>query len=342
MRLETKPKRNNLIYMPESIKDNSSFDRLKTRSIWTPNGEYEIPVKSKKYINKQPKMMRGVVRNIWAKDERGKTILLDKTGTDNAITSGCAFNMLMSMFDVMGTLTTTSVSGTWTGGNLNQSNGFSGGNFQPPTVNYNDGTYNFPSLQQILSFYYSGNGDTYYAQAIGTNRIYATHFGQLMLLNNSSGGLTGSHIPAVITFATGFTINWGGADEQQGWSYNNIQSPIGTTNTTITDSYSRTTSGTPMLSHSITITASAGATPFTFDGIAWVPIVGFQGQYTVFYAQGWWFGNAQGSNGIPTWASASATPTTQADLLVSALWNPGYAITINPGGSFGFTYNFLG
>lgn len=322
------------LYIPRSVEQNTALDLHRTRTIWTPDGEIDVPTKSRRALRQAPRMMRAKVTNIWAKDENGCLILRDHQGIENTITLGAAYNMLHALFGYSGAPEYSSAY-SYASDAVNST--------ESSVAGYNDGSYTFPSNTTIGNYY---NGSATYYIGWENSRAVVSMFGQLWFLANSSGGLTGSHIPATVTAGTGFS-SYPAANLSSGllpglgWFGYTPVSAIGTTYTTMSDSLSNTNSGTPTISHSFTLTASSSAQPFTFDGIAWVPIVGLNGSTTNNGAGTYWSaGSAELTT--PTWASASSTPTTIANLQVSALWNPGYAITLNPGGSWGFTYSFQG
>lgn len=324
------------LYIPKAIETNKALDMSRTRSIWTPDGEIEVPTKSRKALRQAPRMMTAKVTNIWAKDERGCLMLRDPKGIENTITLGAAYNILHGLFGYSGAPSNT-VATSYASD--------SSGDYVTTVAGYDDGTYTFPSNTTLGNYY---STDTYFL-GWENSRAVISMFGQIWFLDNSSGGLTGSHIPASVTTGTGFAsapaldlTNSSGANSPgTGWFSFAPTNPVGTTDTTMSDSLSNTNSGTPTIGHSFTLTASSSALSFTFDGIAWVPVVGLNGTTTNNGAGTYWAAGAAALT-TPTWASASSTPTTIANLQVAALWNPGYAITLNPGGSWGFTYSFQG
>lgn len=327
------------VYRPETL--NETLYSNKKRTIWTPDGEFQVPMKKKK---KQPKAWQAKVSDIWFKDEKGELILHDPVGEANTITNGAIWEMMQVLWGEA-YAGTTSPSGLAPFSPPDYSSGNTGNYRSVSRSPYNDGSYNFPMITSMTSTY---DGSNTWQGGPLTIAPWITLFGQLMFLNNSSGGLTGDHIPANVTFGTGFVNTVLNSPSSSisvpfnGW-YGTQGTPIkpwGTTNTTLSDSFSSQASGTPTMSHSMVLSAASNAIPFTFDGIAWSPTIGYAKQTSV-YSLGWWAAGVANSS-APTWSSANTTPTTVSNLQVSALWNPGYAITLNPGGSWGFTYSFQG
>ena len=239
------------------------------RTIWTPDGEIDVPTKSRRYLQQSPRMLRAKVSNIWAKDEKGQVILRDPLGIENTITSGAAWAILNSLFGY---------SGLWDNTNsvdVMTSQAVSGNTASASSV-YDDGTFSFPATTSIANAYASG-GDT---SIIGYDaaRIFSIFFGTLWFIDGSSGGLSGSHIPATITCGTGFNSGVVGltsdAGPNSGWfSASGLPTTsLGTTNTTLSDSLSSSASGTPSISHSFTL-SSYPRTPFVlcFKGISKAP-----------------------------------------------------------------------
>ena len=324
------PLRKSGLYLPNQLNERD-YSR-KSRTIWTPDGEVSIRTR-------KPKHRRGLigsVSNVWAKDERGNLILNDPLGEANTISDGALYDILQFF------------AGYWSnGGNI----GFGGDvtTSSGPGVYgpwYNDGTYNFPNINDLNSLY---NGTyTYYAGASLTQLAWSL-FGNLWFLNGVSGGMTGSHISSA-TVGAGFypSINEQQNEFLNGWFSEALTVTL-SPNTSMSDSVSIASSGTPQISHTLTLSLSSSGTAFTFDGISWLP----QNAYYrlninngggSFYTAGNMptLTSSYGSYAVlnPTWASGSTTPSTIDNLMVAALWVPGYAVTLNPGGSWGFTYTF--
>lgn len=321
------------VMIPEDIFSSGHFDTTRTRTIWTVDGEIEVPVK----MVRGQGLARARVWNIWMRDDHGALIMRDPVGTDNTITDGATWNMMNALWGYNGlwnySATIPPFGETEDAGVLN---------FQPA---YNDGVYPYPTMTQI------GNGP------VGSDVITKgwdsilpvnTLFGQLWFLDGSSGGLSGSHIPSTVTCATGFTNKLAAgsppANYGKGW-FDGGYLPVnaqGITNTSLSDSFSSGATGTPIMSHSMTLSASSGALSFTFDGIAWIPQPGiFSGETSTSSDNGYWY-QGTATPTVPVWASATSSPTMIYGLQPSALWNPGFATTLNPGGSWGFTYSFEG
>ena len=329
---QVQPLRKSGLYLPGNLKE-GDYTR-KSRVIWTPDGEVSIPRRKRK----AKRGLTGSVRQVWAKDETGKLILFDPIGEANTISDGALYDILQFFAGYWSNSQGVSFGSSYTG---------SAG----PAVFgpwYNDGTYIFPNINDLNSLYDGTN--TYYADASLTQLAW-TLFGNLWFLNGVSGGMTGSHIPSA-GLGAGFYPS--SADSYQyyfadGW-ISESQSQSLSPNTTISDSVSNATSGTPQIAHTLTLSLSSSGTGFTFDGIAWLPQNAFYRQNQgnsggSFYSAGATpslIGNAYGSYPVvtATWGSASTTPSTLDDLMVAALWVPGYAVTLNPGGSWGFTYTF--
>ena len=320
------------LYIPKKILDNEKAYSRKNRIVWTPDGEVSVPMKKKRVA----RGMTGSVRDIWMKDERGRLILFDPVGEANTISDGALYDILQMMM------------GYWSNNSGIQFDDSAAGNNGPGTSGpwYNDGAYDYPNINDLNSAY---NGtDTIYAYASFTQLSFSL-FGNLWFINGVAGGMTGSYIPSA-SLGAGFVPNVSVNNYyMNGWFSVEPTSSL-SANTTISDSLSNATWGTPQIQHTLTFSLSSTGTSFTFDGIAWLPQSAYIRQY---------FGNTGGSyyaaGNTPTtfvdsygsypevtleWASASTTPTTIDDLMAAALWVPGYAITLNPGGSWGFTYAF--
>jgi hypothetical protein len=332
------------LYIPESATRNRDLDWRRRRTIWTIDGEVEVPTKRRRSRGRYQSVLRARVRNFWVKDERGKLLVWDPHGSLNTITGGAGWNILNALFGYIGLSTygSASVPGAYTN--------YVSGNYTVAQPAYNDGNYNFPTLTQIGNWY---NGtDTYYA-GYDAIRPYNSLFGQVWYLHGASGGLTGSHIPATVTPQMGHSNveSEYPSDEYYfygGWlngvsalpTYNTI-SPY----TNANDTVSYAASGTPYIEHSITVSTTTSAQSVTFDSVAWVPIVGLganSGTSANAYGAGsYWAGGSPVTTSI-TWASGSTTPTSISNLQVSALWVFGFAVTLSPGQSFGYTYTFQG
>lgn len=326
------------VMIPEDIFSSGNFDTTRTRTIWTVDGEIEVPVKRAR----RQGLARARVWNIWMRDDHGALIMRDPVGTDNTITDGATWNMMNALWGY---------NGPWNANNslvAVDNGGQALDNDVVPNTGtpYYDGTYYYPSLTQICN---ASNGTNTWSAGWDSSRPVNYMFGQLWFLDGSAGGLSGSHIPATVTCATGFYSGWANesslSDYGQGW-FNGSYLPTlpeTATNTTLSDSFSFGATGSPIMSHSMTLSANSDALSFTFDGIAWVPAPGMLGSGDVppDYHYGWWSeGNPHGN--LPVWASATSSPTMIYGLQPSALWNPGFATTLNPGGSWGFTYSFEG
>ena len=349
------------LYIPESATTNKDLDWRRPRTIWTADGEIEVPTKRRPSRGRYQSVLRARVRAIWVRDERGQLLVWDPHGSLNTITGGAGWAILQALFGINGNPHASSVSveesiaaGAYT------SASYISGNVGVPVVAYNDGTYNFPTLAQIGVFYNGTN--TYYLGWEIIRPVY-TLFGQVWLLHGASGGLTGSHIPASVTTqmgSAGWDLNTLAGDVQGlGWqSGSNYALPgvgpgtpvaNGTTmtspNTSVTDNFSVGTSGTPYMEHNLTYTLSSSGTAVTFDSVAWVPIVGLGASSGTAVSQhGWgsyWAAGSPVTTG-PTWGSGSTTPTSISNLQVAALWVIGFTVSLSPGQSFGFTYTFQG
>ena len=332
--LPARPLSKSGLYLASNLDDNL-YSRV-SRTIWTPDGEFRIPRKKRRVR----RGLSGVVSDVWMKDERGKLVLYDPVGEKNTISEGALYDILQMMMGYW-----SNSSNIAFGSELGSSAG--PGQYGPW---YSDGTYNFPNLNDLFSAY---NGtDTYYADASLTQLAWSL-FGNLWFLNGTSAGMTGSHIPSA-TIGSGFVS----AVTENEYSFNNgwfTASPTqpSSPNTTMSDSVSNATSGTPQIQHTLTLSLSSSGTSFTFDGICWHPQNAYirayfgtdynEGSYYVAGNIPTTFGGAYGSYATESlaWGSASTSPSQISDLMVAALWVPGYGVTINPGGSWGFTYSFL-
>jgi len=332
------------LYIPESATANRDLDWRRPRTIWTADGEIQVPTKRRPSRGRYQSVLRARVRAIWVRDERGQLIVWDPHGSLNTITGGAGWNILNALFGWSGMPNY--------GGPLEPGySGISGTNAAVTGPQYYDGTYYFPSLTQIGNFY---NGTNTYYLGWDQVRPYVTLFGQIWYLHGASGGLTGSHIGAAVTpqmahsnspadFISQNNVFSGAWLQNNAAAYptNEALSP----DTQSTDTVSSSTSGTPYIEHSITVSTTTSAQSVTFDSVAWVPIVGLGASSgtseSLYGARSYWAAGSPVTT-APTWASGSTTPSSISNLQVSALWVIGFAVTLSPGQSFGYTYTFQG
>jgi len=332
------------LYIPESATTNKDLDWRRPRTIWTADGEIQVPTKRRPSRGRYQSVLRARVRNIWVKDEHGKLLVWDPHGSLNTITGGAGWDILNALFGYSGMPSTATTYYPYASGVAANSPAFG------PA--YNDGTYNFPTLGQIGNWY---NGtDTYY---LGFDQIrpYIALFGQVWYLHGASGGLTGSHIAAAVTPQMGHanssaTYLQAGYFSVGGWlaNLNSSENPtidMLSPDTAASDAISFGASGTPYIEHSITVGTTTSAQSVTFDSVAWVPIVGLganSGTSSSYDGAGTYWAAGSPVTTPPTWASGSTTPSSISNLQVSALWVIGFAVTLSPGQSFGYTYTFQG
>ena len=331
------------LYIPESATTNKDLDWRRPRTIWTADGEIQVPTKRRPSRGRYQSVLRARVRAIWVRDEHGKLLVWDPHGSLNTITGGAGWNILNALFGWSG-MPNDSTAQYPGYSNLASTNA-------PVTgPQYYDGTYYFPSLTQIGNFY---NGTATYYLGWDQIRPYVTLFGQIWYLHGASGGLTGSHISAAVTPQMAHSNYpadlidqnnvYPGAWLQSAAAYPIYQDLSPYTQSTGSVIYSA--SGTPYIEHRITVSTATSAQSVTFDSVAWVPIVGLGASsgtsVSISGAPSYWAAGSPVTT-VPTWASGSTTPSSISNLQVSALWVIGFAVTLSPGQSFGYTYTFQG
>lgn len=266
-------------------------------------------------------IFRGFVE--WSYSENGK--VQAKEEGFNTITAGANYNVMSMTFGGPGIIGGGAGSGSFNDGAGTLS------------YAYNDGFGYFPNMYDLTSGnIYNASTTVPYVQFPFRNL-----FGQIWALSGGSGGISGntSHLASV---KPGFVIYYG--TNNAGWGVN--AGPWASSSWTTISSRTLTIANNnaqPKFGYQFLITNYSSGYSYTIDSIAWVPSYGWAGNYS--YG---WFQMASGAapasfaQTMPQTLSYNGSGiTAYTNVAISALYVLPYTVTINPGGQFQFTYNFL-